>query len=573
MHRSTSKMGTVSRRRLLFEDGLHDQLAGRISEAIGKYQCALELGPDFDDVHNNLGAALAGQGRFDEAIAHYRRAIALQPRNAAAHGNLGAALAAQRHFAEAIAHYQAALALNPDSAGVHYNLAIVLGAQGRTSEAVAHYQSAIGLRDAYAEAHNNLANLLEAQARPEEALAHYERAIAINPRHAEAHNNLGNMLRERGDPGGALEHYNRAIESGPGNPEIHLHRAEIKTFHAGDPDLAAMETLAWQPDLPLTKRPYIHFALAKALEDCGDHPSAFAHLTIGNTIKRRQVPYDEQSVRQRFRQVAARFDRSLIERLSGDGDSSAAPIFVVGMPRSGSTLIEQILASHPQVCGAGELRDFEIAEQIVFTAGSRPVAFPEYVPGIDSAALRRLAQIYLSRLPALGEGQLRVVDKALPNFTKIGLIRLILPNARIIHTMRDPVDTCLSCYSKLFTLGQPFTYDLAELGRYYRMYTEMMSHWRSVLPQGAMLEVSYEDVVDDLEGQARRLLDYCGLPWDDRCLSFHTSGGVVRTASVAQVRQPLFRTSLQRWRKYEANLGPLLNALGDLVREDRSPQV
>lgn len=547
MHRSTSKMGTVIRRRLLFEDGLHDQLAGRISEAISKYQGALELGPDFDDVHNNLGAALAGQGRFDEAVVHYRRAIALQPRNAAAHGNMGAALAAQRHFAEAIAHYQAALALNPDSAGVHYNVAIVLAEQGRTNEAIAHYQSAIALRDDYTEAHNNLANLLEARDRPEEALAHYERAIAINPRHAEAHNNLGNMLRERGDLSGALEHYNRAIESGPGNPEIHLHRAEIKTFHAGDPDLATMETLAWQPDLPLTKRPYIHFALAKALEDCGDYPSAFAHLTIGNTIKRRQVQYDEPSVRQRFRQVAARFDRSLIERLSGEGDLSESAIFVVGMPRSGSTLIEQILASHPEVNGAGELLNLEQAAADVVA--------------LDGDTLRRIAKNYLSGLPALPEGKTRIVDKLPANFFAIGLIRLILPNAKIIHCVRNPMDTCVSCYARLFANGQYFSYDLAELGRYYRWYADLMEHWRSVLAPGAMLDVVYEDVVSNLEGQARRLFEYCGLPWDERCRNFHETVRPVKTASAVQVRQPLFRTSVERWRRYESWLGPLLREL------------
>jgi hypothetical protein len=184
---------------------------------------------------------------------------------------------------------------------------------------------------------------------------------------------------------------------------------------------------------------------------------------------------------------------------------------------------------------------------------------------MDETALRRIAQTYLGRLPVAPEGKIRIVDKLPDNFIAAGLIRLILPNARIIHTVRHPLDTCVSCYSRRFTTGQNFSYDLAELGRYYRHYSELMAHWRSILPPGAMLDVAYEDIVEDLEGQARRLIEYCGLPWDDRCLDFHRTGRFVKTASAAQVRKPLFRSSLQRWRRYEPCLGPLLRELGNLV--------
>jgi hypothetical protein len=313
----------------------------------------------------------------------------------------------------------------------------------------------------------------------------------------------------------------------------------------------------------------IHFALHKALEDCKDYSRAFEHLRQGNELKRRLTEYDEPHTGNFFKRVATVFDRSLLDRFQGEGDPSSVPIFVVGMPRSGSSLIEQILASHPQVHGAGELWDLDAAARIVLSASGRQVAYPECVPNLVGADLRRMGQTYLARLPAAADGKTRIVDKMPGNYLRIGLIRMILPNARIIHTMRDPVDNCLSCYSKLFSVGQQCTYDLAELARYYRMYSEMMAHWRSVLSPGGMLDVSYEEVVDDLEGQARRLIDYCGLPWDDRCLSFHNTGGLtVRTASAAQVRQPLFRSSMQRWRKYEAGLGPLLRELGDLVPAD-----
>jgi hypothetical protein len=259
------------------------------------------------------------------------------------------------------------------------------------------------------------------------------------------------------------------------------------------------------------------------------------------------------------------FNGSLLERFQGQGDPSLMPIFVVGMPRSGSTLIEQILAGHSQIHGAGELMDLEKAISTVLKARNPPVQYPECVPGLDGAALRRIGQAYLARLPVPAPGKVRIVDKLPGNFLNIGLIRLILPNARIIHTTRNPVDTCMSCYSKLFASGQTFSYDLGELGRYYRSYRELMTHWRSVLPPGSILDVAYEDVVDNLEGEARRLIDYCGLPWDDRCLSFHRTSRVVKTASAVQVRKPLFRSSLQRWRRHEAGLAPLLHELRDFM--------
>jgi tetratricopeptide (TPR) repeat protein len=432
---------------------------------------------------------------------------------------------------------------------------------GRADEALALYERALFLKPDYADAHINLAVALAAQGRLDEAVEHYERALVIDSNHAEAHNDLGNILQAQGKFDDALTHYGRAIAIRPAYPEAHLNRAEIKSFHPGDADLTALEALAGKDDSPVSKSPAIHFALAKALDDCGDCGRAFEHLRKGNALKRAHINYDEQGFIKLFERTSRVFDRSLFDRLDGGGDPSPVPIFVLGMPRSGSSLIEQILASHPLIHGAGELEDLEKLANTASNAGGRPVPYPEYVPDLDGAAVRRMAQAYLARLPAPPDGKVRIVDKLPINFVHIGLIRLILPNARIVHTVRDPIDTCVSCYSRLFTFGQEFTYDLAELGRYYRRYRDLMAHWQSVLPPGAMLDVSYEEVVDDLEGQARRLIDYCGLPWDDRCLSFHQTVRPVRTASAAQVRKPLFRGSLQRWRKYQAGLGPLLQEL------------
>jgi len=538
---------------------------GRIDDAIAHYERALVLNPGHVNAHNNLGIALVAKGRIDDAVAHYERALVLDPGHANAHNNLGIALVAKGRIDDAVAHYERALVLNPGHADAHNNLGIALGEQGRIDDAVAHYERALVLSPDHADAHNNLGIALVARGRIDDAAAHYERALVLNPEHANAHNNLGNVFTIQGRFDDAIAHYGRAIAIRPDYAEPHYNRAEIKRFQHDDADLAALEALAERDDLPANKALHIHFALAKALEDCGDYSRAFEHLSKGNALKRRQTNYDEETVIRRFERISTVFDRSLFDRFQGEGDPSSVPIFVLGMPRSGSTLIEQILASHPQIHGAGELADLEVAVSSALSAEDRTVQYPECVSALDGAALRRFGQSYLAHLLALADGKVRAIDKLPSNFLNIGLIRLILPNAKIIHTMRHPMDTCVSCYSKLFTVGVDFSYDLAELGRYYRCYRALMAHWRSVLPPGAMLDVAYEDTVDDLEGQARRMIDYCGLPWDDRCLSFHKTSRPVKTASAVQVRKPLFRDSLQRWRRHEANLAPLLHVLGNLI--------
>ena len=242
-------------------------------------------------------------------------------------------------------------------------------------------------------------------------------------------------------------------------------------------------------------------------------------------------------------------------RASQDADPSELPVFVIGMPRSGTTLVEQILASHSQVHGAGELSTLRL---LVEGGG----AYPDACASASGDDLARLGQAYMARVAPLAQGKQRLVDKMPANFLYAGLIPLVLPGARIIHCRRDPVDTCLSCYTKLFSGEQRFTYDQTELGEFYRGYAKLMAHWRLVLPPERFIEVDYEAVVDDLEGEAKRLVSFLGLPWEDACLRFHDSRRVVRTASVNQVRQPIYTTSKGRWQKYADHLGPLLAALG-----------
>lgn len=557
-------------------DSLH--LLGMIAHQRGSHDAAvemirkaIEISPNQAAYHSNLGTIYHVQGKLDEAAACFERALVLKPDWADVHSNFGNILEAQGKLDEAVACQERALALKPDFAEAYSNLGNARQAQGKLNEAVACYERALALRPDYADAHNNLGSALMALDRIEDAAAHYERALILKPDYANSHNNLANIFKTQGRFEEAMKHYDRAIAIKPDYAEAHYSRSEVKVFHSGDADLVALEALANWDDLTDDKALYIHFALAKALEDSGDYVRAFEHLRKGNALKRRRIDYDEMGVLKLFQRLASAFDKDALDRFEGQGDSSSVPVFVLGMARSGSTLIEQILASHPQIQAAGELPTIEkMTAGNVLNAGQHSsqypaIQYPEVVPHLDGATLRRLGQSYLARLPALADGKVRIIDKMPGNFLHIGLIRLILPNARIIHSMRHPIDTCVSCYSKLFTSGLDFTHDLGELGRYYRCYSELMDHWRLALPPGAMLDVRYEDVVDDLEGQARRLIDYCGLPWDDRCLNFHRTSRPVKTASAVQVRKPLFRSSLERWRYYEANLTPLLDELRGII--------
>jgi hypothetical protein len=289
-------------------------------------------------------------------------------------------------------------------------------------------------------------------------------------------------------------------------------------------------------------------------------------------LKREQSAYDEAQVLGHLERSRATCTSEFLARRYGCGDPSAVPIFVVGMPRSGSTLVEQILASHGGVHGAGEVKDFDLAVADLGAAAGSALHRPEIVSQMSGEEFRRLGTNYLQRIQAAAPSAGRIVNKMTENFRFAGLIALALPNARIIHVRRDPVDTCVSCFSTLFVENLPYSYDLAELGRYYRAYEALMNFWRDVLPQGVMIDVQYEDMVADIEGQGRRILDHCGLEWDPRCLDFHRNQRAVRTASVAQVRLPLYNSSVGRWRRYEAFLEPLLASLGPSVASADRPQ-
>ena len=574
---------------------------GRHAEAARCLERALTVKPDDADVHNNLGSVLQALGRFEEALVHHQKALAVRPAYAEALLNIGNALVGLGRLEEAIAAFAAAAAARPNYPEAHYNRANVLKRLDRNADAAAAYEQAIALRPDYMEAYNNLGNALLDLRRYDRAIAAFEQALALKPHSAEAHNNLGSVLQALGRHDEAMAHYQTALRLKPGYAEAYTNvgnalmemgrldeaqrafetaidlqprRAKFyrnlidsKRFSPDDPHLAAMQALAKDmPSLPTEEQIDLHFALGKALADAGDNAASFRHLIEGNALKRRGIAYDEAAALAFFAGLPNAFTRELLEAKRGAGNPSSVPIFIVGMPRSGTTLIEQILASHPQVHGAGELGTFS---DLMATVPGLGAAFGSLEPSAADTALRELGMRYVEVVRALAPEAARVTDKMPVNFRLLGLIHMVLPNARIIHARRDPVDTCLSCFGRAFAGDQPFSYDLGELGRYYRAYHATMAHWRSVLPGATLLEVDYEAVVDDLEGQARRIVAHCGLDWADSCLEFYRTKRLVRTSSATQVRQPIYKTSVGRWRQYGALLRPLFEALGPELTGDR----
>jgi tetratricopeptide (TPR) repeat protein len=535
---------------------------GRAEQAIGCYESSIAIKPDAADVHFNLGNVLLSLARHEEAMSRYQNALAIRPGYAEAHNNLGHAFMALNRAEEAIGHYESAIAVRPGFAEAYNYLGGALQKLQRYTEAIACHRQALIIKPDYAEAHCHLGGALHRRDLPEEASAHYRKSLAIRPDYAEAYHGLGIALELLGHLDEAHGAHERAVELAPRRVHFHLALAHSRRFRAGDARLAAIEELARdQASLSEAERIALHFALAKAYADLERHESSFRHLLEGNALKRRQTGYDEAATLRFFERIRTVFTHELMREKRGGGDHSPAPVFVVGMPRSGTTLIEQILASHSEVFGAGELEEFGKAVASLGEANGASAVFPEIAPTLSAEALRRLGGSYLDAIRAAAGPAKRIVDKLPLNFTFVGLIHLALPNARIIYARRDPIDTCLSCFSILFRGDQPHTYDLGDLGRYYRAFEALMQHWQRVLPEGVLLEVRYEDVVDDLEGQARRMVEHCGLEWEAACLAFHQTRRPVRTASVAQVRQPIYRSSVGRWRPYQHLLQPLLQAL------------
>ena len=550
---------------------------------------AVALEPRALRCYSHLVTLLREDRSFSRARAVYEEAILHHDGDAVAHNHLGlVALVAQR-LPEAIDRFERAIVLRPDFAFAHYNLGLALQLQGRAQDAAASYRSAIALAPRFIDAHSKLGDLLYADGNRAEAMACFRRAsaadpgsslaslndakrlldesevaaaedclrhaIALDPGHTELHRVLGNVMRQCGRFAEAIACYEQAVALQPQNSAAYLDLVHCKKLTARDRPL--VERLnGLLPGAMMTERDRInlHFALGKAYDDLGACDMAVRHFDEGNRMMAHNVSFDRAHHRLMIDRSIATFAPEFFRRYGALGSDSEVPVFVLGMMRSGTTLVERLLARHPGIRPGGELPFWAERAAELGRSGTA---------GISEAAVRAVTSDYEAQLAALAPDARRVVDKMPHNFLRVGLIHWLFPKARIIHVRRHPVDTCLSIYCTLFDMRHDFAYDRADIVAFYRDYQRLMAHWRAVLPGDRFLEIDYEDLVSDSAGAMRRLIEFCGLDWDEACRQPASSQHVVKTASAWQVRQPIYASSVARWRGYAPWLGALAGLLPD----------
>lgn len=535
------------------------QQQGQYRLAIEKFEAALRINPDNPEVRSNLAAARASLGQFDEAIAQAERAIAIKPDYPSPYVHAAFAEADRGRCEESLAWLDRLPAAAAASARILTARAEILLRFERFEEAYDVVAKAIRMEPANGDAHHCMGILLSAMEREREAIVAFDRASALMQSAAIVRARKGIAMVRLGEQEAGLRLLDEAQTMEPDSAAIRYMRGVAADFRFDAQDIAAMDAmLEREAVVSATDLMHLHFTLAGAHLQAGETSKVFPHLNAGNALKRGMISYDADAEEHKLASIAAAFPG--FPSAHSPHASSEGLIFIVGMPRSGTTLMEQILASHPQVCAAGELRDLDIAIRQRFA--ERGLAYPDGIAALEQEDYDAIGRAYLARVAEHRRGGRRLVDKMPTNALHVGIIHRALPQARIVFSRRDAFDTCLSCYSQLFTIGQHYSYDLTELGRYQKAHDALMSHWKAVLPANAFCEIEYEALVADIEGVSRGLFASCRLEWTSACMDFHKSKRPVRTASMSQVRQPLYRSSVGRWRQFAAELAPLVEILG-----------
>jgi tetratricopeptide (TPR) repeat protein len=530
--------------------------AGRAAEAIPHYERLLARGAR-DDTLDEYAALLAELGRYEASARCYRDLLERTPREARLHANLGHVLHCLGDFRAAVEHCRRAIELEPRLPQAHLHLGNSLLALNALFEAEAAYVAGLGVAPDHAALHTAHAMAERALGRLADAEASTRRALAVRPDAADTLALLGSLAIDHGRFDEAEDLLRKALAIDPELPEALTSLMAARKMRASDAPWRDAAERALTRGLAVTHAINLHHALGKYYDDVDDRDAAFQHHRMGNELARRsRGRYDRAEMTRGVTRALTAFDRNALSVLRPGGAASELPVFVVGMPRSGTSLTEQILASHPEVHGGGELLYWIFAADTERAAGAEERA----------ATIAELGRAYLEGLATQAPDASRVVDKLPVNFRNIGLIHAALPGARFIHLERNPLDTCLSIYFQGFSAALSYATDFGDLAHYYHEYRRLMAHWRAVLPPQTLLDVRYEELVDDPEGWSRRMLAHIGLPWDPRCLEFHRTHRPVLTASNWQVRQPISKSSVDRWRRYERFIGPLREALGDEAR-------
>jgi tetratricopeptide (TPR) repeat protein len=573
--------------------------AKRGDEAIAALRRAVELKPAMTEAWLALGDHLTAIGDTEGADAAYGQHIKTSTRDPRL--MQAAAALCENRIAVAETLLREHLKAHPTDVSAIRMLAEVAARLGRNADAETLLARCLELAPSFSAARHNYATVLHRQHKVTQALTEVDRLLASepgSPRHrilkaaicgsmgeymsaieiyasvlseypkqAKAWMSYGHALKTAGQQANSVSAYRKSIELAPNLGEVWWSLANLKTFRFSAADVESMRGQLQRTDLGAEDRFHFHFAIGKALEDAGTYAESFEHYAQGNRLRREGIKYDPDDNSAHVRRSKALLTREFFEQRVGWGANAPDPIFIVGLPRSGSTLVEQILSSHPLVEGTMELPNIPA---IVRTLGGRQrhvegSTYPEILATLTAEQFRALGERYLAETRIQRKTQQPFfIDKLPNNWAHAGLIHLVMPNAKVIDARRHPLGCCFSGFKQHFARGQHFTYDLAEIGRYYRDYVELMAHFDEVLP-GRVHRVLYERMIDDTEAEVRRLLEYCNLPFDDRCLRFYENERAVRTASSEQVRQPIFREGVDHWRHYEAWLGPLKEALGPVL--------
>ena len=530
---------------------------GRKSEALEANKKAVALSPQDAEAYFNLGNTLKEVGKLERARESYKQAISLDSNSAKAHFNLGNTFKELSRLDEAEASYKQAIALKPDYAEVYYNLGILLKEMGRLDESVSSYKQAIALKPDYAVAFNNLGITLKELGRLDESEASFQKAIALKPDYAEAFINFGNTLKELGRLDESESSYKQAIALKPDYAQAHRELTSIKKFDEKDEQYLNMQELYNDENISEEQRCHINFGLAKACEDLGDFKQAFTHYREGNELRKKLLKYDINKDVDFFDRIKTNYPR--IEQsslISDELSKSLMPVFIVGMPRSGTTLVEQIISSHPQITGAGELN---YAAQFGGTIATG-------LSDINHSVLLDFRHKYLAKLKDVSDGNLIVTDKMPQNFRFMGLLAAAFPEAKIIHVKRNPAAVCWANYKQYFTSKNlDYCFALDDVVSYHGLYKDIMEFWTRTLSE-RIYDLDYELLTVNQESETRQLIDYLGLAWDKTCLSPQKNERSVATASNVQIRKKVYKGSSEQWKKYQ----PFLNGAFDCLLSQRT---
>ena len=530
---------------------------GQLNKAVKSYKAALKLKPDFVEAINNLGITFFKLHQLDDAIRSYERAIALDPDFADAHNNIGIVFSELGQLDEAIMSYKAAITLQFDYAEAHYNLGLIFHDLKRLDEATQSYKTAIAFQSDYADAHYNLGILYHDVGQLKMAIDSIKMAIKINPENADTHKYLGNTFQSNGQIDEAIKCYEKALSINPFHADAHRNLSTIKNYIHDDDQINLMQDLLLNGNLSQSDLVHINFALAKANEDLGKKDDLFKSLNEGNRLRKEELNYslnkdlDEHSNLKRLININPSNSKESVKFKS----SKIRPIFIVGMPRSGTSLVEQILSSHQKIHGAGELSTLN---NLIVPIINDCILKDKKVTEDSYLSVRNE---YLSYISRLNVSETIITDKMPTNFRYIGFILKAFPEAKIIHLNRDSRAICWSIYKSYFPgEGLGWAFNMKDLAGYYNSYIDLMSFWHQLFPR-KIYDICYEDLTTNQEEETRKLLKYCELEWDDNCLNFHNNKRAVKTTSSLQVRKKMYQGSSEVWKKYESYLQPLIKVL------------